>query len=340
MADWRQMTRLGDAELSRLDIAAVNLACAAGLPGVGNVDIAGYTRALDAWAGMVRRYTALAYEQTFLRDPGQFDHSEPVFRVVCLVSALQKHAGVRYDPRFAVPNFDAPFPPEAEFVHGVIGGPGGTCATLPVVYSAVGRRLGYPIRLARTRAHLFNRWDDPVTRTCLNFDGSNRGVNVHPDDHYRAWPFPVTHQEEQEHGYLRSLTPRQELAEFVAGRGFQFLQAGDYRQGADMLTLGHELSGTSRRFLTSLTACYRHWYDRQRSRLPPGFPQVWVELPHSARRWPALSREIEAKRWLMEMVDWMLTNREFEADWWAPVRCGRPPAKPMPTEVTFRIMGG
>jgi hypothetical protein len=63
-----------------------------------------------------------------------------------------------------------------------------------VVYAAVGRRLGYPIRLVRTKLHLFNRWDDETTGERFNIDGSAyRGVNSHPDEHYGAyWKYPVS----------------------------------------------------------------------------------------------------------------------------------------------------
>ena len=48
------------------------------------------------------------------------------------------------------------------FIHGIIDGPGGTCASMPVLYVAVGRRLGYPLKLVEARGHLLLRWDDPL----------------------------------------------------------------------------------------------------------------------------------------------------------------------------------
>jgi len=47
------------------------------------------------------------------------------------------------------------------FLHGMVGSDnGGTCVSMPVLYVAVGRRLGYPMRLVLAKAHVFARWDD------------------------------------------------------------------------------------------------------------------------------------------------------------------------------------
>jgi hypothetical protein len=57
MLHWKQLTMLPDAELARVDIARVNLACAAGLPGAELIDHARCFRTLDYWAACVREYT-------------------------------------------------------------------------------------------------------------------------------------------------------------------------------------------------------------------------------------------------------------------------------------------
>ena len=57
MLDWRELTRLPDDELAQLDIAAVNLAVAVGLPGWEQIDFDRCLRTLDRWANHVRKYT-------------------------------------------------------------------------------------------------------------------------------------------------------------------------------------------------------------------------------------------------------------------------------------------
>jgi hypothetical protein len=45
------------------------------------------------------------------------------------------------------------------FLHGLTQGRGGTCLSMPVAYVAVGRRLGYPLKLVTAKGHLFARWE-------------------------------------------------------------------------------------------------------------------------------------------------------------------------------------
>lgn len=47
MFDWQTLVRLPDADLARLDIAEMNLACAEGLPGADRGDFEFCLRTLD-----------------------------------------------------------------------------------------------------------------------------------------------------------------------------------------------------------------------------------------------------------------------------------------------------
>src|SRR5690349_13026401 len=68
MLDWHELLPKSNDELAKYDVAAVNLACAAGLPGSERIDFDGCLRTLDAWAGVVRRWTDAAYLDIFLRN--------------------------------------------------------------------------------------------------------------------------------------------------------------------------------------------------------------------------------------------------------------------------------
>ena len=65
LPDWQALTRLSDEQLGRYDIAAVNLACAVGLPGAEVIDAEGCLKALDAWARGVRRVTERSIDTEF-----------------------------------------------------------------------------------------------------------------------------------------------------------------------------------------------------------------------------------------------------------------------------------
>lgn len=94
----------------------------------------------------------------------------------------------------------------------------GTCASLPVLYVALGRRMGYPMHLVAAKGHLFARWDDGKG-TRVNLEASNAGgYSSYPDSHYRTWPHPLSRLEEERGGYLINLTAQQCLAIFLTSR--------------------------------------------------------------------------------------------------------------------------
>src|SRR5437016_6295214 len=97
LPDWRELVRLPEAELAKIDIAVVNLACAVGLPGAEVIDVPGCLKALDHWAVGVRKVTDHGLRSDFRCEPEKFDFSEPLFRMVKLVLTLKDHCGVHYD---------------------------------------------------------------------------------------------------------------------------------------------------------------------------------------------------------------------------------------------------
>lgn len=206
-----------DAELGASDIAAINLLCAADLCGSETLDQARALRTLDLWASFVRAETERLMP-AFRRDPSVYNDSEETFRVVTLMLTLKNTLGVRY-------RLDRAFDPDFsdsrdQFIHGLIGDKhGGTCVSMPVLFVAVGRRLGYPLKLALAHEHVFFRWDDGLHEH-INFEGTNiEGVDSEPDEHYREWPRVITDADMSRREFLVSLTPREELSVFLAARG-------------------------------------------------------------------------------------------------------------------------
>lgn len=104
------------------------------------------------------------------------------------------------------------------FIHGLLAGHGGTCISLPVLYLAIGRRLGYPLRLVRAKEHTFCRWEDSSGER-FNIEATSLGFSPRTDDYYLTWPKPLTQQDLAGGFYLRSLSAREELAGFLADRG-------------------------------------------------------------------------------------------------------------------------
>lgn len=207
-------------ELAKEDIALINLRCAEGLPGSDDLDVSGCLQMLDQWAEHVEQETDKQIPQ-FYREPEKFDHSEAHFRMMALVTVVQQDFGVQYNPERAAEvsetNFDYTNS-EDLFIHGLIDSDnGGTCVSMPVLYTAIARRLGYPVYLVQAKAHVFCRWDG--RGESVNVEATNQGMNVYNDAHYREWPHRIVQAEIDRGFYLKSLDNAGSLAVFMGSRG-------------------------------------------------------------------------------------------------------------------------
>src|SRR4051812_24370685 len=97
MLRWESLIHLTDLALGGQDLAAVNLGCAAGLPGTEGLEVDSCLQVLDAWAERVRRETVRCGGQ-FHDDPTAFEDSWAYFRILVMTTVLQQDCGVRYDP--------------------------------------------------------------------------------------------------------------------------------------------------------------------------------------------------------------------------------------------------
>lgn len=214
LGDFVAMT---DEQLAREDLAMVNLLCALGLPGAENLDIGSCLKTLDKWAATIKQETDRHLYR--VRDPrfrDVYKGSEAYFRVSMMLQVLQEDLGVHYNKQRAT---DVDFTNSKDlFLHGLVGNKnGGTCVSMPVLYVAMGRRLGYPMKLALAKAHVYCRWEDGQEQ--FNIEGSGEGFASFDDDYYKKWPSRLTLDEIGSGQFLRSLTPREELAVFLAARG-------------------------------------------------------------------------------------------------------------------------
>jgi hypothetical protein len=224
---------VADELLASLDIAEVNLACAKGLPGAEDLDVGACLAKIDEWTEKVRATTSRNYDR-FIREPRLFGRSLGKFYMTVLCATLQRECGVRYNPARAHDPGDARDSAD-RFIHGIAHGAGGTCASLPVLYAAVGRRLGYPLKVVFGARHLFLRWDESEVESSLardrfNIEATASGFVSHPDRFYEHWPFPHPDPDIDPRYYLRSLTPREELASFLCIRSIVLMDNGKFVQ--------------------------------------------------------------------------------------------------------------
>ncbi len=335
MLDWQTLVRLPDAQLARLDIAVMNLACAQGLPGADRIDYALCLRTIDEWAVRCHWFTerVLPY---FRRGECDYPESEPKFRIQALITHLQRDLGVRYHPgRMAE---DAVFQPEDSFVYGIVQGRGGTCGNLPILYAAVGRRLGYPLMLTETRNHLYCRWDALPGGECFNIEASGQGVSFFEDEHYRTGHFEMPREAVEACGYLESLSPREEVASFMCQRGECWMQEKNYNEAATAFAWANELDPRRRQHGYLTWQALRTWKEALQARLPPRlFPKLDLGLPESQFR--NLPRELEREMIGLRVLEGLLNDPDYDRKWWHPLRRNpdeRPDGLPETLHVNYR----
>jgi tetratricopeptide (TPR) repeat protein len=216
-------------ELEGTDVASMNLACAEGLPGSEKLDIPRCLAKLDEWARKVKsetdRHLYRAHDPKYAL---HYRNSENYLRAEMLIQVLTEDCKVHYN-RKRIREVDFKNSKDL-FIHGMIDDTnGGTCASMPVLYVAVGRRLGYPLKLVVGKNHVFARWEDPKGGERFNIEVTN-GMTSESDDHYRTWPEKVTPKEEKDCRLLVSLSPAEELALFLASRAHCLFDLGRFSE--------------------------------------------------------------------------------------------------------------
>ncbi len=265
--------------LGTLDVGIVNLLCASGLPEAENLDLERYLTWLDEAARQVdlsiRRHTHRLHNF-----PTIYNNSPGYFCCYHLVQTLQEDLGVRYNPaRITDSEFQNPLCLKPDFrdsrdlfIHGIIDGPGGTCASMPVLYVAVGRRLGLPLKLVETAGHLFVRWEDVHGHRFgiperFNIEATGSGMSTYPDDFYRTWPMEWKPCDEPGGWYLRSLSLTEELAAFLSTRASCLEDHGRTQEAIDALSWAVKLAPTDLRYATHLIDQLRRGYEAGRAAL-------------------------------------------------------------------------
>jgi hypothetical protein len=208
MLDRKRLVLMSETERARFDIAAVNLACASGLPGgPTEAEITECLNRLDEYVRVAGKYTEHCYPR-FVQSPSDYRNSEGYFRILCLVTILWKRFDVHYN--LAKVPLDVPLERAGH-------GQRRHLCLAPRGLRRRGRRLGYPIKLVTTQGgklgHCFARWDDPKGER-FNIDVCPDGLFSHPDDYYRQARMKHTDEEAKALGLLKSMTPKEELAHF------------------------------------------------------------------------------------------------------------------------------
>lgn len=251
---------LAAAEVPAADFAELNLLCGSNLNGTKDIDIEGCLNRLDQLVEMVKSETARNWGR-WQRDPAEYENSLAFYKMGMLITVVRKDYKACYNPALIMPptvqnNRDDSFYNNASdiFLQGLLSDRKmGTCSSMPVLYVAIARRLGYPVHLVSAKGHLFCRWDDGKER--MNFEGTGEGIRTDPDSKYMEWPFKISQQELSHSTYLKNLNPQQELAIFLSlradclianGRNAEALTA--LSQALNLVELNGGLSGIIEHF--------------------------------------------------------------------------------------------
>ena len=150
--------------LKQLDLARMNLLCAEGLPGAEHLDTPGSLAVIDQMVARARAETE-RHIHRFQNNSAEFENSECFFRMMMLMVVLAEDFRVHYAPdkmasAAQARRGDGFFANAADvFLPGVTGAARrGTCSSLPVLYVAVGRRMGYPLKLVTTKGQILGRF--------------------------------------------------------------------------------------------------------------------------------------------------------------------------------------
>lgn len=185
---WREVLRYSREEFEATPIDFVNLVFALGLPGAENLDVLRCQDTLDKWAQLAKREIS-RNRHRFAESQRRHGDTWEQWQIGMLITVLQQDCGVTYNPALRNDYSFEFFDSQDVFIHGMIPGPhgdaaGGTCASLPILYCAVARRLGFPLKLLAAEGHLAMAWVDPQRGKLFNVEGSSRGFSFPDDAHY------------------------------------------------------------------------------------------------------------------------------------------------------------
>lgn len=232
---FKQPTSLADllaipaADLDKVDMGLINILCAEGLPGSENLNVQKCLDALDTWAQHVKIETQRHFYR-FVEHPELFCHSLAYYQMQMLGDVLVNDLRMRYDPKRIEQSIKGLDSPEAEaafftdskdiFLFGLLDGDRyGTCASMPFLYVAIARRLGYPVNLAVTQEHFYVRCED-ANGEHLNVEATAVSrFKTPPDEYYRGMvTAPDRDAEIAGGGWLRPLSNKEIVGHSLLSR--------------------------------------------------------------------------------------------------------------------------
>jgi regulator of sirC expression with transglutaminase-like and TPR domain len=224
--------RLIDLPDTEIDIAIAALAFAK--ESYPNLDVGAYSKKIDELAEKVR-----------LMARGTQD---PERRIRVLNTVIFRDGGYRYDrDPFARANQDY------YFLNGILDTKKGICYTLPLLYVAVGQRVGYPVRVVVAPDHMFVRYDLPGFKQ-NNIEVTSGGQYFSNESYVER--FLVSKRGIESGSYMRMLTNRELIAEMLGVNAGFHGGKGDGRRAVAYLEKAVSLYPTAALMRDNLRGSY------------------------------------------------------------------------------------
>ncbi|MDO9542939.1 MAG: hypothetical protein Q7J98_11550 [Kiritimatiellia bacterium] len=183
-----ELLALSPDQLEKVDIALINLLCAVGLRGSENLDVEECLKTLDAWALNIGWQTKRNFHR-FIEQPREYYNSLAYYRIGMMATILVQDMKIQYNPKLeeqvqrnlntqTLQDLNNFFNNSQDvFLHGLLSGKHyGTCSSMPFLYVAIGRRLGYRVNVAARKYHIYARYEEENGKH-LNIEATeNQGI--------------------------------------------------------------------------------------------------------------------------------------------------------------------
>jgi regulator of sirC expression with transglutaminase-like and TPR domain len=148
---------------------------------------------------------------------------------LAVLKRLIYETGAWNDKRPFVYDMDDPLgkKPENRYLHNYLTSRRGNCITMPILFAALGQRIGLDLTLAEAPQHLLVKYTDD-SGTVWNLEPTSGGGFAR-DSHYRE-ELPMTDKAVEAGTYLRALSAEETAAITASHLPGQFLHEGRYEQ--------------------------------------------------------------------------------------------------------------
>jgi len=244
-----ELVNMKPKDLEKMDVALVNLVCSEGLYGAENLDVKACLRQIDEWAMEIGR---MLEEREFMFYQSRERYADSVNRWRCAATIyyMSKFLGIRYNSSLKNYKFKGMFDTSIYsnsrdfLIHGlVLERNRGSCSSMPVLFAAIAQRLGFPVRLARTRCHLYCMWVDPENDENFNIECTDEYAEFHPASYYCDGQIKLDPGEAGRYRYLQPLEMHDVLASFLHLRGMCLMNHGRLKEALYAFKMAARLDG-------------------------------------------------------------------------------------------------